>query len=340
MNGHKKSPNLKRQHKNDDSVPASHSKYDPLLADQSVQTTKITDLNDDCLERIFMLLELKNLLNVMLTNKWLGPAARQVYKRKFGAHKVCLHSVHNNRNSCATASIVCNQDNINITDFKSCLQFIRCFGSSITHLKIYYGHVGGIRYDYVHEYINQYCAESLITIRFHCKSAFAIKNFEKPFVNVQTVQLYGCDLFELLPFGKWFPSVRELNIHGFGLKHRLIPTSPTQLEHLSITLTDIKRDYVKTLYGCIGNLVRSNRKLEKLTIKTFTKIEMNSLLKVIKHNRNVSQLAESTDLKPDCVNGMGTMLPLQEHPLLVQYCHQLTTSTVREDKNLTFDMFL
>lgn len=89
-----RSSHPKYRHKNVDSTTAQHSPSEPLL-DQLMQTTKITDLNDDCLERIFMLLDVENLLNVKLANKWLGPAADIVYKRKFGTYSVCLYSVHN-----------------------------------------------------------------------------------------------------------------------------------------------------------------------------------------------------------------------------------------------------
>lgn len=307
MNTRQRSSHPKYRHKNVDSTAAQHSPSEPTL-DQLMQTTKITDLNDDCLERIFMLLDVENLLNVKLANKWLGPAADIVYKRKFGTYSVCLYSVHNPQNtSRAVASIICEDDNINITDFKVCLQFVRCFSAFITHLDLYYGRLESARYDYVHQYINRYCADSLIAFRIHCKPAFAIKNFEKPFVAVQTVQLYGCDLCEqCLPLAEWFPNVRELNINGFGLRHHLITAPPTQLEQVSFTMTDTKRGFILSLHGCIGNLVKSNRKLQKLTIKTFVQIAMTPLLNVIRKNRS--------DSKPGGASDTGAT-----QPLLLQY---------------------
>lgn len=45
-------------------------------------TTKIIDLNDDCLVKIFEYLNIQNLLNVALANDWLRSAANDLYKRK------------------------------------------------------------------------------------------------------------------------------------------------------------------------------------------------------------------------------------------------------------------
>lgn len=326
MNTRQRKSNTKRQYKNDESQSGKRQRIESPPPNKEVPATKITDLDDDCLEKIFMPLDLENMLNVTLSNKWLGSAANVVYKRKFGASNVCLHSVRNTRNS----SIVCQANTIVIRNFKVCLQFLRCFGSSITNLEIYYGHSKNKRYDYVHKYVNEYCAGSVSDIRLYFKPSFAIKNFKKPFVKVQNVQMYGCDLGErFLPFAKWFPNVSHLNIHGFGLKHRFISAPPTQLEHLSITLSDMKSGSILELYKCIGDLVKSNRKLQTLTIRTTIQMEIKSLLNMIEHNRTVSKLVVAAGLKTDRENDLETMQLVHEHPLLVRQCcrYQLDSST-------------
>lgn len=49
------------------------------------RTKKLTDLNDDCLEQIFLYLSLEDLLNIVCENKIerLVPAAESAFKRNF-----------------------------------------------------------------------------------------------------------------------------------------------------------------------------------------------------------------------------------------------------------------
>lgn len=56
----------------------------------AVSTMKIIDLNDDCLVKIFGHLGLNELFNVSIASEWLRPAARDVYKHKFGT-KLSIH---------------------------------------------------------------------------------------------------------------------------------------------------------------------------------------------------------------------------------------------------------
>lgn len=335
MNKRQRKSNRKRQYKSVESVSSKRQRTKqpqppplPLpppaaAANETAPPTKITDLDDDCLEKIFMLLDLENLLNVTLSNKWLGPAANVVYRSKFGECKVCVHSVHfvRRNDSCADAPspliIRCEENTIVIRNFKTCLQYLRCFGTSIQHLEIDYGHSESKRYDYVHKYVNEYCVESLSNIGLYFMPPFAIKNFQKPFVKVRTVQMYGCDLSEqFLSFAQWFPNVCHFNIHGFGLKkYRFIAVPPTQLEHLSITLTDLECGNILELYKCIGDLVKSNRKLHTLIIRTSEQMEINSLLNMIKHNRTALKMVATADLKSGGVYGVETMWLKQFHML-------------------------
>lgn len=72
--------NNKRHRLNDETVPPPE---------------KITDVIDDCLERIFECLDLVSLLNVANANKRLRPAARLIYKRKYGKNTVAIGGCDN-----------------------------------------------------------------------------------------------------------------------------------------------------------------------------------------------------------------------------------------------------
>lgn len=62
-------------------------------ATEAMRVTTITDLNDHCLERIFMHLDLQSLFDVANANKWLKISAASAYGRKFGTNPVNLCSL-------------------------------------------------------------------------------------------------------------------------------------------------------------------------------------------------------------------------------------------------------
>lgn len=56
--------------------------------------TTITDICYDCLERIFDLLDIENLMNVAGTCKWLRIQAAQKFGHDFGKKKIFLVSIN------------------------------------------------------------------------------------------------------------------------------------------------------------------------------------------------------------------------------------------------------
>lgn len=107
--------------------------------------TKIIDLNDDCLVKIFEPLDLCSLFNVAIASEWLRPAARMAYKRsEFGAKHVEIDKCDDfcKPNTRLRASInrtiflsfkldeYCKD--IRTNGLKMALQYLRCFGPSIT----------------------------------------------------------------------------------------------------------------------------------------------------------------------------------------------------------------
>lgn len=209
------------------------------------QPTKIIDLNDDCLVEIFNHLDLQNLFNVAVANEWLRPAAAMVYKRKFGAKMVEIYRIHPTRR--ITRASVRNKSpvrfaapkewkySIDIRSPRLCFQYIRCFGPSIAHLTIDYNESWSKLYDYLHRYINEYCAESLTEFGFWLKTNYPIEQFVKPFVSVERVNIWYGEFGEQLPkFVEWFPRLHHLELHNVGLNHRFIAVHFQHLEHLCI----------------------------------------------------------------------------------------------------------
>lgn len=150
--------------------PIDFSEFHQMGALQTKKRTKIkiTDLNDDCLMQIFGHLDLKSLFNVAIANEWLRPAAAMVYKKRFGNNEVQMSNSSNyyNRNHSFRAGKEENTT-IAVSGLKSCLLYLRCFGSSIIKLKVDYElPIFDKRYVHLHRYINTYCADSLSEMAF------------------------------------------------------------------------------------------------------------------------------------------------------------------------------
>lgn len=272
---------------------------------QSNQAPTITDLDDICLTNIFNHLELKELLYVANANKLLLPAARCVYKRKFGKNTVRISGcddLHPNTRAMArtgqvnmsTAPRENYPGSINIRHLKLTLTFLRCFGPSITRLSIFYNKCKSRRYQYVHHYINQYCAESLTEISFRDMPNIKVQHFdERPFVNVGCVNMSHCQLGKQLPcMVKWFPNLRTLKIENVRLNHRCVNASFPHLEQLKI----IGHDHRGLNMDDVAELLPANRQLRKIniTMSSNQAITINGLLDTIRENQLVDTLIVRT----------------------------------------------
>lgn len=120
------------------------------------QPMKITGLNDDCLVKIFKDLDLESLFNVAVANQWLRPAARHVYKRRFGGNRVDIIG-----DGYSSTPLENCKSIISVAGLKMCLQYLRCFGPSIIDLVVRYAEWNDVRCEHIHFYINKYCTESL-----------------------------------------------------------------------------------------------------------------------------------------------------------------------------------
>lgn len=326
---------IKRQRENDDcSLPLSKSqRLKPLAPPMDITTeetstsaataTKIIDLNDDCLVKIFGHLDSENLFNVALASEFLRPAAGYVYKRKFGEKEVEITECDDfhlaaHSNACnVCASIEDWGDFITVRGLKSCLQFLRCFGSSMKYLKVKYNKSKSKRYEYVHHYIDEYCSESLNRITFWHMPAISTKRFNKAFPNVTDITFFYCDLNKELPsFVKCFRNLRHLEFHPARSTNTFEHTYFRHLEHLSI------REYHQNDFdGTIGaaNLLSSNRQLRSIEITVHGQIEsLNTILEIIKYNSSITDLGIDFCSVANAVTSSEVKRIVSEHPLLVK----------------------
>lgn len=288
-------------------------------------TTKIIDLSDDCLVKIFDNLDIASLFNVAVANEFLRPAASVVYKRNYAAKSVVFIGIDGEIPRMAHSKANCNAHyrhmikSSNIKEhgdrneiaynLKKCLQFLRCFGFLITNLTIDYAESHSKRYDHLHRYISKYCSKNLIEISFHHKSKYiSSPNFNQPFVNVTRVIVICSNLkTQFRAFAKWFPNLYRLELIDVRWKH-LAPTFP-HLKHL----------VVKTSPELINSLLHSNTELETLVIKRgCMRVTMDELLSMIKGNSSLTRLDVRNAFAPVLVSSNHIDQLIQGHPALVE----------------------
>lgn len=193
----------------------------------------IIELNNDCLEEIFSHLDLGSLIRVAVSSEILRVAARRAFHRIYSTKTVNISAWKFSTNQTANFLDTLRIDEcIEIYGLKMCLQFVRCFGSSIKNLRIKYNRR---RYIHVESYINQYCADSLIAVSHWNKSNFSNEIIQKPFTRVECIQIKNADLGEKFPFlAKCYPNLRHLNLDSVVVDHGFVKVLLPNLNHLSI----------------------------------------------------------------------------------------------------------
>lgn len=291
----------KRQHDEGDSDSLRKHHRLESCDEQSGRIATITDLDDVCLENIFNHLNLKDLFSVADANKFLVPAARHVYKRKFGTKTVRISGCDdlqpntraNARNGYVSRSAAPRDripGTINIRNLKWTLSFLRHFGPSIAHLSISYNRSRSHRYQYVHQYINKYCVESLVDMSFHDKPNIKIQHFhERPFVNVVSVNFSDCHLGTQLPsMVEWFPNLQSLKLSKVRLNHRYANASFHHLENLEIFETNYSGFSMRD----VSTFLPLNRGLRNVNFNmcNMQKLPIAALLDIIRENQSIEKL--------------------------------------------------
>lgn len=234
----------------DDIIPIKKPKIEKDTPEDVIEPKQITDVNNDCLEHLLKCLSLADLLNVADTSKQLVDAAKLAFASKHGRKTIVLNSFPYS----ISQTIVNHSDEIWIFDFPTCLRILRCFGSVIAKLHVYYNFDDDLPRSKLDRYIQEYCAASLTEIQFHKAPANAMKHLRKlEFPKVETVgfndiskKLAG----NLLNVKKCFPNVRNLKlIKCNAALSNCISTKFIKLEHLSIDFDHMTR--LKYMANCL-----------------------------------------------------------------------------------------
>lgn len=312
MENHEKKPKLNAS---DDNLTETTQKVDlvesSFEAAQSTITTKITDLNDHCLEKIFMHLDVECLFNVANANKWLRPSAAMVYGQKFGKNPVNLCSIRG-----CSPSLYMFDKYICLDSLKLSLAFLRCFGEKIPELILFCRRAfASANSEYIDRYMNQYCADTLTRICISGRSTFSNETFTKPFIKIQSVEFFGSNFqYSLQNFVNWFPNVKKLKIHASLMNHLMTNVHFLHLEHLSIPIEN-------SSWNDISGLLHLHPQLNSLQMDMHENVDktMDDLLDIISDNTLISKLILNVGSDtPVNVNAHEMQRLISEHRLIVE----------------------
>lgn len=223
----------------------------------------LTEINIDCLESIFDRLNFIDLLNIADTSSSLKGAAELVFARKYGKQKFWLDLDHH----CSIPTLCEQQNVIKISDSKTCLQILRCFGEKICNL-----HLIGDKFipstrEMNHiirllDYVKKFCRKSVKKITFEKFSAIVLSHINDEFSNVEKVHFkYCCVEKTLNHFNRLFPSARSLELlwTDVGGTKLHIPNLEELEINIPISLNRFQMENIKAI-------VESNQQLKCLKI--------------------------------------------------------------------------
>lgn len=331
-NSQPKSANKRPHDENDsESTRCKQQRLESCDDDQLDLTAKITDCDDICLVKMFGHLSLMDLLRTALANKLLVPAARDLFKRKFGARTMhisgCDDLRPNTRANARTGDV--NRStaprekiahSINIRHLKTTLRFLRCFGPVVSRVSISYNKSKSRRYQFVHQYINQNCAENLAEISLLDMPNISLQQFnERPFVNVTCVNINDCHLGKQLPsMVQWFPNLQTLKLSKIELNHRFVNAAFRQLETLEVCMNDSNGFTINDL----ATFVSLNRQLRNISITATAyqkHFSMTKLLDTIRDHQQIDKLVVRV-ISESMLFGLNSVeldrIP-NEHPALI-----------------------
>lgn len=169
---------------------------------------KITELNPYCLTRIFLDLNIDDLLNIADANKELKSLVDSIFIDEFS--KKTFDLTIESRGPIKMCKM--REKSISIYDVYTSLRVLRCFGSLISKITITSTYTP---IETVINYVNQYCNKTLNAISinniFH-KHVLDL-TLKKPYLNLKTLDISSCVLgTEIVNFNQWFPELRSLKL--------------------------------------------------------------------------------------------------------------------------------
>lgn len=284
---------------------------------QTGKIEKITDLHVYCLDGILSCLDLRSLFQMAVASNSLTDAACSSYSRRYGMKLVHIEFPMEPLNDCTISQ---NSSAVTIDDLRTCLQFLRCFGSVVRRIYVDCSLSNSERYEYVDRYINEYCAETLVHITIKDKPNFSDGIFQKPFVNVEKVCILNADLeTNLSNLVEWFPNVRRLILTSIRLEDVVCPAKFGHLVDLYIEISN-REQRNGFSNQTATDFVRQNPQLQIITIRILDRqgIPFNAFSNIVANNALITKAALEVGSNGSIrqVNGHQLTQFAIAHPLL------------------------
>lgn len=245
-----------------------------FIEDEIDPRTKMTDLNQSVLEKIFKYLNLGDLLSIRDTNKQFKEPADWIFGRKYGKSKMIFWATHASRGTYP----VWKSNNIYIDDFPLCLKTLRCFGHIIPKLELNYLKINGKKRAEIDCYVLNYCT-ALNDITFKHADENTLKHMRRPFVNVEKISIEDSFLSgKLIDFKKWFPRLCALEMKYY-MRIGDCKSLENVFPHLESLTIDTQVNNIQ--WSNIINFLRMNAQLRRLHISDY--FDMKFLQSASKH---------------------------------------------------------
>lgn len=153
--------------------------------------TKITDLNDHCLATIFSYLNLRDLINVALSNTRFSVGTRTAFLKNYSEKAMYVSNKFNRRHKI----------------------LLKHFGSVIKHLEVQYDEDYHRLNHQLEANVSKYCNKTLIGLVLSDFNEFLFNQIKEPFEKVEELWLSGGVLGEFpMNLRKWFPNLVHLQL--------------------------------------------------------------------------------------------------------------------------------
>lgn len=264
------------------------------------ESTKITDINMDCMEHILKDLSIGDLMSVADSCSRLREAAVFML-----AKFITFFHLKDIRTTSDQTMVYVDYSGFSSNNLTMCLRFLRCFGHIIYSMTIDYSGISDTHSAIVDHYITKYCSETLNELEMSHARKQTMNHIQKPFSNVNFLQFNNCVLGEPLnDIAKWFPYAIQLTFCGSNqiAAHNSIPSNFQRLSSFVVNLKNHHKSHFKVY---VMNLLRQHSCfLTRLKISG-DGWNMKFLQNVSKHLQNIDTLDIHWTNKFSNLNGRG-----------------------------------
>lgn len=165
------------------------------------ETLKIIDLNDDCLEPIFLKLTKEDLANIAESNLRFLQMACYAFARNY-----------------ANNPFESGYDECDSNNFEKSMSIIKHFGKLITKLDLYDAHNDCQYNEQITDALFATCDANITDIVFDRVDQDTLNKIRRPFPNLINLNIYDLSLPQkIAQLNRWFPNVTKLILRCTGL---------------------------------------------------------------------------------------------------------------------------